>query len=237
MEKIPDIPLIAGLLADSARAAMVWTLIDGSSRPAGELALAANLSAQSASRHLGLLLEGGLLEVHAQGRYRFYRIANSEVACMIESMAALSTEIASSEPACDGISRPQSRAFKQARTCYDHFAGEFAVGLLDALLDAQWLEPTGREYQLTAKGETGLIHLGVDIDIVRQERRVFARPCRDISERRHHLGGALGAAILAACVAQGWVLRSKRSRVVNITPACWDALAVAGLLPMHLSKN
>lgn len=237
MEQIPDIPLIAGLLADSARAAMVWTLIDGSSRPAGELALAANISAQSASRHLGLLLEGGLLEVHAQGRYRFYRIANSEVACMIESMAALSAEIASSALTCDGISRPQPRAFKQARTCYDHFAGEFAVDLLDALLDAQWLEPAGREYRLTAKGQTGLIHLGVDIDMARQERRVFARPCTDISERRHHLSGALGAAILGACVAQGWVLRSQRSRVVNITPACWDAFAVAGLLPIHHPKN
>jgi DNA-binding transcriptional ArsR family regulator len=227
MEPVPDIPKVANLLADGGRAAMAWALIDGSSRSAGELARKANLSAQSASRHLSLLLAGGLLEVQPQGRQRFYRIANPEVACMIESMATLSAEVAASP--CSAIKRAQPAAFRQARTCYDHFAGRFAVDLLEALLKANWLQRNGQLYELTPQGESGLVRLGVDVSFAKRQQRVFARPCPDLSERSPHLGGALATAILNACVAQGWVLRSRHSRVVSITPAGWSAFEAGGL--------
>src|SRR3981081_1200173 len=103
MDDMPDIPRIAYLSADAARAKILWTLIDGTIRPAGELAFAANISAQSASAHLGKLVEGGLLKFESQGRHRYFRIANSEVACMIEGMASLSADITLRKPPCSPL--------------------------------------------------------------------------------------------------------------------------------------
>src|SRR4051812_44592259 len=128
MDDTPDLPRIARLLADPARARIVWALIDGTTRPAGELAYAANISAQSASAHLTKLVKGGLLESEAQGRHRYFRIANSEVACMIESMASLSAEISPRKPPPPPLVRAMPKEFMHARTCYDHLAGEMAVG-------------------------------------------------------------------------------------------------------------
>src|SRR3954463_11967938 len=120
----PGIARIANLLADPARATMLWVLIDGTTRPAGELAFTANISAQSASAHLTKLVKGGLLESEAQGRHRYFRIANSEVACMIEGMATLSAEISPRKPPPAPLARAMPNEFMHARTCYDHLAGE-----------------------------------------------------------------------------------------------------------------
>ncbi|HSH88629.1 MAG TPA: helix-turn-helix transcriptional regulator [Ramlibacter sp.] len=218
MNDVPDIPRVAQLLSDTARATILWTLIDGSTRAASELAFAANISAQSASRHLALLVNGGLLEAHARGRQRRFRIANSEAACLVESMAALS---AGTEPR----GRPEAAAvrpvppeYRHARTCYDHLAGALAVELLDAMLRVGWLADEDREYTLTPRGERELAALNVGLAQARERRRVFARPCADVTQGRAHLGGALGAALLSACVANGWILRSRRSRIVSVTP-------------------
>lgn len=218
MDDAPDIPRIAQLLADPARAKILWSLIDGTSRPAGELAYAANISAQSASAHLSKLVEGGLLLAEAQGRHRYFRIANTEVACMIESMASLSAEIAPRTPPHPAIVRAMPTQFMHARTCYDHLAGEMAVQILGALLKQRCLTRKGAEFVLTKHGEKTLSALNVDLPAARTERRVFARPCVDLTQRRPHLGGALGAALLDLYVAQGWILRSPQSRVVTITP-------------------
>jgi DNA-binding transcriptional ArsR family regulator len=129
MDDTPDIARVARLLADTARTRIVWTLIDGSARPAGELAYHAGISAQSASAHLTKLVGGGLLAVEAQGRHRYFRIANTEVACMIESMAALASGTELGLPHSLGSVRSPAEAFMYARTCYDHLAGEIAVGV------------------------------------------------------------------------------------------------------------
>lgn len=218
MDDAPDIPRIARLLADPSRAKIVWALIDGTTRPAGELAYAANISAQSASAHLTKLVEGGLLECEAQGRHRYFRISNSEVACMIEGMATLSAEIAPRKPPPPPLVRAMPNEFMHARTCYDHLAGEMAVKVLDTMLQKGWLTGAGPEFSLTALGEKKLAALEISIDVARAERRVFARPCVDLTQRRPHLGGALGAALLDLYVEQGWILRSPRSRIVTITP-------------------
>ena len=218
MNGVPDIPRVALLLSDTARAAILWTLIDGSTRAASELAFAANISAQSASRHLALLVNGGLLEVQPRGRQRRFRIANSEAACLVESMAALSAGIEPcGRPEAAAI-RPVSREFVHARTCYDHLAGALAVELLDSMLRAGWLVEEERAYTLTPRGERELAALNVGLAMAREQRRVFARPCADVTQGRPHLGGALGAALLDACVANGWILRSRRSRIVSVTP-------------------
>jgi DNA-binding transcriptional ArsR family regulator len=223
MDDAPDLPRIARLLADPARAKIVWALIDGTTRPAGELAYAANISAQSASAHLTKLVEGGLLESEALGRHRYFRIANSEVACMIESMASLSAEISPRKPPPPALVRAMPNEFMHARTCYDHLAGEMAVKLLDSMLQMGWLTGKGQEFSVTSLGEKKLTALNVSLDVARAERRVFARPCVDLTQRRPHLGGALGAALLDLFVAQGWILRSPRSRVVSVTPKGTEA--------------
>jgi DNA-binding transcriptional ArsR family regulator len=215
---MPDIPRVALLLSDTARAAILWTLIDGSTRAASELAFAANISAQSASRHLALLVNGGLLEAEPRGRQRRFRIANSEAACLVESMAALSAGIEPRERLPAPPARAMPREFVHARTCYDHLAGALAVELLDSMLRAEWLVEADRAYTLTPRGGRELAALNVGLTVAREQRRVFARPCADVTEGRPHLGGALGAALLEACVANGWILRSRRSRVVSVTP-------------------
>lgn len=218
MDDTPDLPRIARLLADPARAKILWALIDGTTRPAGELAYAANISAQSASAHLTKLVKGGLLESEAQGRHRYFRIANSEVACMIEGMATLSAEISPRKPPPAALARAMPTEFMHARTCYDHLAGEMAVKILDSMLVMGWLAAKGQEFAVTILGEKKLASLDVNLDVARAERRVFARPCVDLTQRRPHLGGALGAALLDLFVEQGWILRSPRSRVVSLTP-------------------
>lgn len=231
MEALPNIAAVASLLSSPVRASMVWALIDGSKRPAGELAARAEVSAQAASRHLALMLEGGLLEVQTNGRAREYRLANSEVACMIESMAALAAEVAADRSLLSRLPRNNPAQFQQARTCYDHFAGRFAVDLLQGMLSAGWLERKESEFQLTAAGVAGFTEFGVDLGQARMQCRVFARPCSDITEGTPHLGGALAASFLDICVNREFVLRSRHSRTVSITPAGWDAFRRAGLFP------
>lgn len=130
MNDAVNIPPIANLLADPARAAMLWTLIDGTTRPAGELAFAANVSAQSASAHLAKLVEGGLLLSEAQGRHRYFRIASAEAAHLIESLASFGATTRPRTPRQPQLVRAMPSQFLHARTCYDHLAGEIAVQIL-----------------------------------------------------------------------------------------------------------
>src|SRR5690348_6540890 len=214
----PDIPRIAQLLADPARARMLWLLIDGTMRPAGELAYAANVSAQSASGHLAKLLEGGLLRAEAQGRHRYFRIASAEIAAMIEGIASVDAATRPRTPRAALPSPDVPVQFLHARTCYGHLAGEMAVKVLAAMLKSRWLTVDGRDYAPTRGGERALAALGIYLADVRKPRRALARACVDLTQRRPHLGGALGDALLEAYLERGWILRSRRSRAVTITP-------------------
>ncbi|MFZ2649576.1 MAG: helix-turn-helix transcriptional regulator [Burkholderiaceae bacterium] len=214
----PGIPRIAALLADGARAKIVWTLIDGTTRPAGELAFAANISASSASAHLAKLVAGGLLATEVQGRHRYFRIASADVADFVESLASLSVAARPRAPRAPLLAPDTPVQFLIARTCYGHFAGEIAVKVLEGMLKARWLTAQGREFTLTPLGEKKLAALGVDLASARRPRRMFARACVDLTQRRAHLGGALGDALLELYVARGWIQRQRRSRVVTITP-------------------
>jgi DNA-binding transcriptional ArsR family regulator len=218
MDDAPDIPRIAQLLADPARARMLWMLIDGTTRPAGELAYGARVSAQSASAHLAKLVDGGLLATEAQGRHRYFRLASAEVAGVIEGLASLgaATRPRSPRPPLPSPSVPVQ--FLHARTCYGHLAGEMAVKVMAAMMQARWLAAEGRELAVTRLGETQLAALGVDLAAARRPRRVFARACVDLTQRRPHLAGALGDALLDLYVERGWIQRQRRSRVVSLTP-------------------
>lgn len=215
MESATHIARAAALLGDPARAAMLWLLIDGRARPAGELAFAANVSAQSASGHLAKLVEAGLLLVETQGRHRYYRLASHAVAHALESLASLSPR-----PAARPLppSRGTPEAMRYARTCYDHLAGELAVTLLEQAEEKGLLAREEKIVALTAKGEKAFRQFGLDIDALRAAKRQFACGCLDWSERRFHLGGALGAALLTGFLERRWLLKAGRTRALQLTP-------------------
>jgi len=218
MEYAPGISQLAGLLADPGRAAMLWALMDGSARPAGELALIAGLSASSTSGHLSRLSEGGLLAVETRGRNRYYRLATPEIGVAIEALATAS--LASQPPRMRAVpvSRTAPPALKQARTCYDHLAGELAVGLFDRMSQVGWLAVDGTRVDLTGDGVQAMGRLGIDLEATRRKRRQFACTCPDWSERKPHLGGALGAALLQTMLARGWIEPTSTSRALRVTP-------------------
>lgn len=206
-----NLSAVAGAIADPARARMLCVLLDGRARTATELAAAAEIGASTASSHFQRLREQGLVEQAAQGKHRYYRLANAEVARALEALLV----VAGAERTPFKPNTPS--ALREARTCYDHMAGTLAVRIHDAMLARQWLAADGRDYALTPLGEASLAQVGVDVAQARQRRRRFACPCLDWSERRSHLGGALGAALLEALLARGWVDRDLDSRALSVT--------------------
>jgi DNA-binding transcriptional ArsR family regulator len=190
---------------------MLTALLDRKPRSAGELAMLAGVSAQSASMHLGQLLEGGFLIVTAQGRHRYYCMARPEIAHAIESLGAIST-VQRYRPA------GASRELCYARTCYDHLAGELAIRLTGALERKQIIVAKGeREYEVSADGESFLKDWRIDVEKLRGSRRNFARRCLDWTERKDHLAGAVGAAICQKMIEFRWITRDKKSRAVHVT--------------------
>ncbi|MBU6489673.1 MAG: ArsR family transcriptional regulator [Burkholderiales bacterium] len=213
----PGLSRIGALLADPGRAAMLWSLMDGSARPAGELTIIAGLSPSAASGHLAKLTEGGLLTLEVRGRHRYYRIATAEIAVAIEGLAHLAQASASARPK-PVAARTVPLEIRYARTCYDHMAGELAVRVFDHLLERGWLVEEGGDVSATESGAAVLAQWGIDVGAQRARKRRFACTCLDWSERRSHLAGALGAALLDHWRTQRWVERTERPRALRITP-------------------
>jgi DNA-binding transcriptional ArsR family regulator len=227
----PGLSRIGALLADPGRAAMLWSLMDGTARPAGELTMIAGLSPSAASGHLARLTEGGLLALEVSGRHRYYRIATPDIAAAIEALANLARASAPQRQP----ERPPSAVpveMRYARTCYDHLAGELAVRVFDGMLARNWLAlaeehasdaSSNRQgatpLDATPEGARAFADLGIDMKAQRARRRRFACTCIDWSERRPHLGGALGAAFLEACETHGWIEHTAKRRVLRVTPA------------------
>jgi DNA-binding transcriptional ArsR family regulator len=213
-----DIAAVAALMADRARAAMLTALLDGRPLAAGELARVAGVTAQTASAHLAKLRDGGLIGVVKQGRHRYFRLHGYEVAQVIEAIGRIS-------PPIEVRSLKQSRqaaALREARTCYDHLAGQAGTAFFAALLDGGLIEADGRmpyeeSYEVTAKGEERLQELEIDLARLRAARRRFAGQCLDWTERRPHLNGALGAALTGQMIQMGWFVRGRMSRALVLT--------------------
>jgi len=220
-----DIAPVAALMADPARAAMLGGLLGGTQLSAGELSQLAGVSPATASAHLARLLDGGLVAVTRQGRHRYYRLAGHEVATVIEALAQISPV----RPVRSLRQSQEAAALAQARTCYDHLAGQAGVELLDALLRAGVLNGNGSgadvAYEVTAEGAERLAGFGVDVVQVRRSRRRFAGACLDWTQRRPHLNGALGAAVTGRLLELGWIERGPSRRAVKITGPGQDGLA------------
>ncbi|WP_435874658.1 ArsR/SmtB family transcription factor [Pandoraea capi] len=214
----PGISSLAALLADPGRMTMLWALMDGSARPAGELALVAGLSPSSASGHLARLVDGGVLAQESRGRHRYFRIATPETAAAIEALASAVLATRELRPRPVPVSRATPVPLRHARTCYDHLAGEIAVDLFSRMHDSRWIRIDGSDVALTDEGAGGLTALGVDLDTARARRRRFACTCPDWSERKPHLGGALGAALLSTCLDAKWLEPTREARALRVTP-------------------
>ena len=232
----PGLSRIGALLADPGRAAMLWSLMDGTARPAGELTMIAGISPSAASGHFARLVESGLLKLEVSGRHRYYRIATADIAMAIEALANLAQASAPLREQAKAHQEAPRRAsavpleMRYARTCYDHLAGELAVRLFDRMLTSKWLEvipgapsqtqrPGPATLDATSRGLDEFARLGIDLKAQKARRRRFACTCIDWSERRPHLGGALGAAFLDACTEHGWIETTSKRRILRVTPS------------------
>ena len=212
---------IGAMIGSPARASILAALFDGRALTATGLAQVAGVGAPTASEHLAKLVAARLLVAERQGRHRYYRLAGPHVADALEALDRLAV----TPPVPHRSPSAEAQGLREARLCYDHLAGGLGVALTAALADKGCLVPAGRDFALTAEGEALVASLGIDLAQVRARRRLFARQCLDWSERRPHLGGALGAAIAALAFEADWIRRTERRRQVRLTARGRGALA------------
>jgi DNA-binding transcriptional ArsR family regulator len=200
---------IASLIGEAGRIQMLNALLDGDWHSASELAMAAAVSPQTASSHLSKLLAGGLVVSERSGRQRLFRVKNRDVAVAIEAIGALARS--------PGMSAIPDVRF--ARTCYDHLAGVLAIALRNELLKRGALRHTKNAFTVTPAGQRLLHTLDIDADVLRELRRSFVHKCLDWTERQHHIGGAVGAALLSRFMEMKWLARVRATRAVRVTHA------------------
>ena len=204
-----DIAGVAALLSEPARVSIVSALMDGQARPATELARIARVSPSTGSEHLSLLTRGGLLSVEQHGRHRYHRLASDAVARAFESLSLLTTR-----PARPASLDPQDAAFRRARTCYRHLAGELGVGLVGALLERRLLRRDGDRFALTPPGR----RTGVTLGLLEEAEGPFeGTACLDWTERRDHVAGPLGIGLATGLLERGWVRRKPGTRALRVT--------------------
>lgn len=205
---------IASAIGEPARARMLMCLLDGRARTSTELAVVANVAPPTASAHLNRLKAENMVAVRAQGRHRYYVLKSAQVARALEGISVLAGAHGETfEP-----STPVP--YRLARSCYDHIAGKVAVQILERFRSLRWLRSGSRganALELTPEGAARLAALGVGLDTAHAARRRFAYGCLDWSERRMHLAGALGSALLETLVECRWVERNLDSRALHIT--------------------
>jgi DNA-binding transcriptional ArsR family regulator len=211
----PYIAETAALIGDPARANMLAALADGRALTASELGLIAGIAPSTASGHLSKLLEGKLVSVASSGRHRYFRLASPEVARLLEDLMAF----AAAGPTRQRRTSKCDEDMARARTCYDHLAGKLGVALADGLATRQFVVLGDDGGIVTESGRAFLIELGVQLELRKGSRRTFCKPCLDWSERRWHIGGAVGASLTKRCFELKWIERRNHGRAVAVTPA------------------
>ncbi len=214
MKEGPDIALLGSLIGDPARANMLTALMSGKALTARELATEAGVTAPTASSHLSQLEAAGLVYRRRQGRHHYIQLADDEVASLLESMMGLAVS--------RGLTRtrtgPKDPALRKARVCYNHLAGELGVHLYDSLLAEDAVATDGDAVTLTDLGREQMIDFGIDVAALDRLRRPLCRLCLDWSNRRMHLAGALGTAVLDRILQLKWAKRLSGSRIVAFSP-------------------
>ena len=214
MKEGPNIAAIGAMVGDPARANMLTALLNGAALTASELALEAGVTKQTASSHLNKLVDGGLVAVEAQGRHRYYRLADADVAGLLETLMG----VAARAKALRTRPGPKEPALRRARLCYDHLAGDLGVALFDAFIKNKWMIPgPEKTFALTKLGRVKVQTFGVDLEDLENGARPLCRACLDWSVRRNHLAGALGAAVLDQVFERGWATQKRGSRVLEFS--------------------
>ncbi len=216
MKAGPDIAMVAALVGDPARSNMLTALMTGRALTASELAHQAGVTPQTASSHLSKLEAGGLIEQEKQGRHRYYRLSDPDVASVLEGLEGLAARAGHMRVRTG----PKDPALRHARVCYDHLAGDLGVQMLDSMKKQRLLRQRKDDIELTTEGERFLTDtLQISTEALSHPRRPLCRACLDWSERRHHLAGTLGAALLNRFTELKWAARDAApgSRVVNFT--------------------
>jgi DNA-binding transcriptional ArsR family regulator len=206
---------IAAAIGEPARARMLFCLMDGHARTSTELAAVADVATSTASAHLNRLKAERLVRMVTQGKHRFYSLEGPKVAKVLEGLSVLVDT-----PRQQFVPNTPTR-LRSARVCYDHLAGALGVRLHDRLNELDWLmrDANGRDdaYDLSETGKKGLAALGVNVEETQKLRRRFAYACLDWSERRPHIGGGLGAALLKTAIKRRWLAQDLDSRAIRVT--------------------
>ena len=213
MREGPNVARVAALIGDHTRAEVLTTLMTGQALTASELAAHTGVTKQTISSHLAMLVDAKLIEVAKQGRHRYFRLAEDDVAHLLESLMG----VAYRTGAVRVRSSPREPALRKARACYDHLAGELGVLIFDGAIRKQLLTFSSGSLEVTKRGRQFFESFGIDIGELEHERRPLCRTCLDWSVRRHHLAGTLGAAVLTRCIDLRWARRERTSRTVSFS--------------------
>ncbi len=208
--------MVAALVGDPARANMLTALMTGRALTAGELAHQAGVTPQTASSHLAKLEAGGLIEPEKQGRHRYYRLTGADVAGVLEGLAGLAARAGHMRLRTG----PKDPALRRARICYDHLAGDLGVQMFESMKRQGLIRQSKQAIALTAQGKHFMATaLQISPETLAHPRRPMCKACLDWSERRHHLAGMLGAAVMARFTELKWAARDATpgSRVVNFS--------------------
>jgi DNA-binding transcriptional ArsR family regulator len=217
----PRFARIAAMIADPTRARMLGALLGGRALAAGELAQVAGVSAQTASGHIAKLLANELVVLRTQGRHRYLRLADAEVAHALEALSLVAERSAGERKWEQGAYKP----LKAARSCYGHLAGELGVAWFEGLLARGTIAPCDGHFVLSEPGRDELCALGLALPAAPGATRRFAHRCFDWSERRDHLAGSFAVALLAHAMARDWLRSVPDSRALTLTPPGARALA------------
>lgn len=206
---------LTSLIGEPVRASILWILLDGIALTATELAMRSSTSPSGASMHLNKLVQANLLAVESQGRHRYYKLANPEVAFAVEALANL-IPAKNAKQATPAKTRFLNDP-KYCRTCYDHLAGTIGVAVTEQFVKRKIITPREKEYEITKKGIKFFMDFDIDVIELQEKRRFFAKACLDWSERKHHLSGALGAEFLTRLIELDWLRKIPESRAVSVT--------------------
>jgi DNA-binding transcriptional ArsR family regulator len=215
MKEGPDISIVAALIGNPACANMLTALLAGPALTATELAQEAGLTLSTVSGHLSKLQRAGLVAIERQGRHRYFRLADRDVAIALEGLMPVAARAGHLRVRTG----PRDPELRRARSCYDHLAGDLAVSMFDRFMERKLLAGKNDSLRVTEAGRRFFSKADIDVDALDNGRRPVCRPCLDWSERRTHLSGALGAALFQHILRRGWAVQERKSRIVRFSPA------------------